>query len=193
MFRFALIITLALTSLAHADTKLSVMGSLLYNSPETKDIDDVDGIDEESGLGFGLGMRALMGINDQLHFRSGAGIIQKKFSYKVDASGDKGEFDLSFIYLNIPLTLYWKASPQVGFFGGTALNAKLSDDCDASGDFDTCTIKNEKTIVIPAIIGFDFSFTDKIGMELSYEYGLTETAKNLRVHSAVASFLYHLD
>lgn len=192
MLRYALALILALTSLAHADTKLSVMGSLLYNSPDTKDIDDVDGIDEQSGVGFGLGMRALMGINDQLHFRSGAGIIQKK-GYEVDSGGFKGNFDLSYVYLNIPLTLYWKASPQVGFFGGTALNAKLSDDCEASGDFDSCTSQNEKAIVFPAIVGFDFSFTDKIGMELSYEYGLTETAKDLRVHSAVASFLYHLD
>lgn len=193
MLRYALALILALTSLAHADTKLSVMGSLLYNSPDTKDIDDVDGIDEQSGVGFGLGMRALMGINDQLHFRSGAGIIQKKVSYEVDSGGFKGNFDLSYVYLNIPLTLYWKASPQVGFFGGTALNAKLSDDCEASGDFDSCTSQNEKAIVFPAIVGFDFSFTDKIGMELSYEYGLTETTKDLRVHSAVASFLYHLD
>jgi len=187
MFRYAFALLIALTSIAQADTKLSVMGSLIYNSPE------IDNAEETSDLGFGLGMRALMGINDQLHFRSGAGIVQKKFSYKVNDSGSKSEFDLSFVYLNIPLTLYWKASPQVGFFSGTALNAKLSDDCDVSGAIDSCIDLNEKAIVFPAIIGFDFSFSDKIGMELSYEYGLTETAKDLRIHSAIASFLYHLD
>ncbi len=171
------------------------MGSLLYNTPETEDLDDVDGIEEKSGLGFGVGLRALMGISDQLYFRSGAGIIQKNFSYEVDddVTGSSGDFDLSFIYLNIPLTMYWKASPQVGLFGGTALNAKMSDDCDASGDFDTCTIKNEKALVFPLIIGFDFSFNEKIGLEVSYEYGLTETAKDVTVNTAVASFLYHLD
>jgi hypothetical protein len=193
MLRYALALTLAFTSLAHADTKLSVMGSLLFSNPEVDNFGSATVADEKSGTGFGLGMRALMGINDQLYLRSGASVVQKKFGYEIDEAGSNQNNDISLTYLNIPLTFYWKASPQVGLFGGTALNAKLSDSCDYSGTSNSCMKNKMKTLVFPAIIGFDFSFTEKIGMELSYEYGASETAKSLKVHSAIASFLYHLD
>lgn len=183
MLRIVLISMLIFSSYAQADTKLSVLGSLNFNSPEV----DMDGADEKTDIGFGAGLRALMGIGDQLHFRSGAQILQKRFGYEV---GSK-DVDLSFTYLSIPLTLYWKASPQVGFFGGTALNAKMSDDCEVSGS-GTCDVKDEKAVVLPAILGFDFTFTERLGMEVSYEYGMTETAKDINVHSAVASFLIHI-
>ncbi len=188
MIRWILITLIAFTSIAHADTTLSLMGSLNYNNPDP----DESTYDGKSGGGAGVGLRALMGISDQLLFRSGGGLVYKKFT--VESNGaSKGDFDFSFTYLSIPLTLYWKASPQVGIFGGTSLNAKMNDSCDANGDFDTCEIDEEKAVVFPAIIGFDFNFTERLGMEISYEYGMTETAKDLKVHSAVVSLLYHFD
>lgn len=178
---------------AFAETKLSLVGSLLYTSPDTNKIKNSTVTDEQSDLSFGLGMRALMALRDQLHFRSGAGVISKKFSYQAQSTSAKVDNDFSLIYLNLPLTLYWKASSQIGLFGGTALNAKLSDDCHASGSGQTCTQNKVNAVVFPAIVGFDFSLVDKVGIELTYEYGMTETAKDLRVHSAVMSLLFHLE
>ena len=186
MIKILLVLSLVFSSLGYADTKLSVMGSLTYNTSDTDNLSS--GVDEEPGTGFGLGLRALMGIDDQLHFRSGAGIVQKNFSYEF---GNGGDVDFSYTYLSVPLTLYWKAGPQVGFFGGTALNAKLDDKCEVSGNNFSCP--DDETIVFPAIIGFDFSFSEKLGMEISYEYGMTETLKDTKVSSAVISLLYHLD
>ena len=185
MIKILLVLSLVLSSVTYADTKLSVMGSLTYNTSDTDDLSSA--IDEEPGTGFGLGLRALMGIDDQLHFRSGAGIVQKNFSWEIGNS----DVDFSYTYLNVPLTLYWKAGPQVGLFAGTALNAKLDDECDASGNNFNCP--DDETIVFPAIIGFDFSFSEKLGMEVSYEYGMTETLEDTKVSSAVISLLYHLD
>lgn len=186
MIRILLVLSLVLCSVSYADTKLSVMGSLTYNTSDSDELPP--GTDEEPGTGFGLGLRALMGISDQLHFRSGAGLVQKNFSYEF---GNSGDVEFSNTYLNVPLTLYWKAGPQVGFFAGTALNAKLEDDCDTSGTNFVCP--DDETIVFPAIIGFDFSFSEKLGMEVSYEYGMTETYEDTTVNSAVISLLYHLD
>jgi Outer membrane protein beta-barrel domain len=187
------LLLLSLTLTTFADTKLSLMGSANFNTSDSDTLNDTDGVDDKGGVGFGVGMRALMGMTDQLFFRSGAGVVYKKYSYDYDTSGGlKGSQDSSFVYLNVPLTLYWKASPQVGFFGGTALQAKLGDDCNSSGNLPSCTNKGAQTLVLPAILGFDFSLTDSFGMELSYEYGLTETAKDLKVQTAVASILYHL-
>ena len=105
----------------------------------------------------------------------------------------EGDLEASITYLNIPLTLYWKASPKVGLFGGSALNAKLSDDCEASGDFEDCTLKDPESLVLPLILGFDFSFADRFGIEASYEYALMDAVEATKVSSAVVSFLYHLD
>ena len=193
MIRFLLLSILSSLSLAHAETKLSVLGSLIYSNPDTNNLNGPNITDEKSGTGFGIGMRALLGLKDQLHFRSGASLVQKRFAYESTALAQKTNHDFNLIYLNLPLTLYWKASSQVGFFGGTALNAKLSDDCQTSGAGNSCTQNKVRAVVFPAIVGFDFSFTEKIGLELSYEYGMTETAKDLKVHSAIASFLFHLD
>jgi hypothetical protein len=176
-----------------ADTQLSLSGSLLYTNPDTNDLSGTTVTDEYSGLGGGLGMRALLELKDQLHFRSGASIIQKRFGFETQGIGKNVNKDFSLIYLNLPLTFYWKASPQIGFFGGTALNAKLSDDCHESGGSHSCTSNKIKAVVFPAIVGFDFYLMEKLGLELSYEYGLTETAKDLKVHSAVASLLFHID
>jgi hypothetical protein len=176
-----------------ADTQLSVSGSILFSNPDTNDLSGTTVTDEYSGLGVGLGMRALLELKDQLHFRSGASIIQKRFSFETQGIGKNVNKDFSLIYLNLPLTFYWKASPQIGFFGGTALNAKLSDNCHESGGSHSCTPNKIKAVVFPAIVGFDFYLMEKLCLELSYEYGLTETAKDLKVHSAVASLLFHID
>lgn len=187
MLKIFLTLFVVSISVVQADTKLSVMGSVTYNSPDNDRVDQVG--EEVSKLGLGAGMRALMGIKDQFHFRSGAGLVSKNVGY--DVAGD--DYELSFVYLNIPLTLYWQASEQVGFFGGTAINAKLSDDCEVDSGNGNCTIDGDETLVFPAVLGFDFSFNEKMGMEVSYEYGLTDTSKHLKIHSAVASFLYHFD
>lgn len=176
---------------ALADSKLGIMGSLNYNTSENDDLDGVTGVDEKSGVGFGIGLRALMGITDQLYFRSGAGIVNKRWSYDINDSGIDGSAKMSFVYLNVPATLYWKASPQIGFFGGTALQAKLSDDCDGDGNITSCEARNTKSIVLPAIIGFDFNINEQLALEISYEHGITEVAKDTKVHSAVVSFIFN--
>jgi hypothetical protein len=188
--KFLLLLSLLFSQMVAADTKLSLFGSVNFNNPEFDDLSGTTNVDEASGVGFGAGLRALMGINNQLHVRSGAGLVQKKAGIEYNVLGMKGETTYTYTYLSIPLALYWKASPQVGFFGGTAMNAKMADDCETSGA-GTCESVGEKSLVFPAIIGFDFNFTDKFGMELSYEHGIMETAKDLRIHSAVASFLFH--
>ena len=186
-----LALLIAFSSLtALAETKLGIMGSLLYNTSETDSFAGSNNVDEESELSLGAGVRALMGIKDQLYFRSGASIVQKEWSYTVGNSSA----DLSMLYLSIPATLYWKASNQVGFFGGLNIQSKLSDDCEGSGALSgrNCKIPNQKGIVLPAVLGFDFAFTDVFSMEISYEYAMMDTAKDIKVSSGVVSFIYNL-
>jgi opacity protein-like surface antigen len=193
MFNFLVIVLALISFSAIADTKLGIMGSLVYNTSETDDLNGTS-VDENSEVSFGAGVRALMGINDQLFFRSGAGIIQKKWSYEASATGVNGSADYTMLYFAIPATLYWKASPQVGFFGGTSLQAKLSDDCKGSGAFSgsSCDLKKQKSVVLPAVLGFDFALTDQISMELSYEYAIMDTAKDVKVSSGLVSLVYNL-
>lgn len=168
-----------------AETKLSFMGTLSINNIDRDN--EPAGFEDNPMLGYGIGLRALMGINNQFYFRSGAGLINKRVEYEVRG----GEGTINLMYLQLPLTFYWKASPQVGFFGGTAIHAKLDDDCDGDGNQDGCTVKDDSALVFPLIVGFDFNFTDIFGMEVSYEYGLNESYEDTQIHSAVASFLVH--
>ncbi len=66
-----------LISHGHAQTKLGLFGSLLYNVPQFEGKDSAD-VEEKSSPSFGLGMRALMELKDQLHIRSGVGFSQKR-------------------------------------------------------------------------------------------------------------------
>lgn len=185
-----LVLSLLISVQVSADTKFGVVGSLLYNVPEVEGDGGFDSVEEESVMSFGAGFRALMGLGDQLHFRSGAGVVQKKATLDVEVGVFGGDAEFSYTYLNFPATLYWKASPQVGIFGGTSIYALVSDDCDGSGDID-CEADDTKTIVLPLVFGFEFNFSDNMSVELSYEYGMTETADDLKISSAVASFVYY--
>lgn len=183
------LMTLLLTTMGFAETKLGVMGSVLYNVPSL-DNNDYSKVDENSEASFGVGMRALMGIKDQLHFRSGAGIVQKKISIDYNDGTFDTDATVTNTYLNIPLTLYWRASSQVGFFGGTSLYALLCDDF--KGDTAFADDADTETLVLPVVLGFDFSFTEKMSLELSYEYAIMETSQYLKVNSAVLSFVYNI-
>ena len=47
---------------------------------------------------------------------------------------------------------------------------------------------DEASLLSPLLFGFDFNFTEKIGMELSYD---TEITKAANVHWTLASLIYH--
>ena len=193
MTRLILAILFLVSFGAQADSKMGLMGSLLFNTV------DIDGpasstLEDKSEIGFGVGMRALLTLNDRLYLRTGAGIVKKAFSLETDTPA-AGNIDVSLIYLNIPATLYLKASPQVGIFAGTAINAKLSDDVSSSGSLSGLDkdAKDTESMVFPAILGFDFMFNDQISLELSSEYGLMEPAKDLKVSSLVTSLVYNFE
>ncbi len=191
MKQLILVLVLVVSSLAHAqsDSKMGVMASLLYNTAE---IDSAGDPDVNAELGYGLGMRALLRLNDRLFLRTGAGIIKKAFSIDLEVSpGITETTDVSFLYLNIPATLYLKASPQVGIFAGTAIQPKLDDDCEVDGG--TCKVESAKSMVLPAILGFDFSFNEQFGIEFSYEYGIMESSKDTKVSSLVTSLVYNFE
>jgi len=170
---------------AFADSKVGIIASYLYNVAEIDDISGVEVNDDSEG-GYGIGVRALLPLHDRFYFRTGAGIVKKNISYSIGGSNA----DASFTYLNIPATLYL-GGEKVGLFGGTALNARMDDNCDGNGVFRSCEVKDAKTLVLPVIIGFDFNLTKSLAMEFSYEYGIMEAAENIRISSAVFSLIYN--
>ena len=56
MMRFILLAFISSLTSAYADTKLSLMGSLLYSNPDTNNFSNANVTDEMSGVGLGLGM-----------------------------------------------------------------------------------------------------------------------------------------
>ena len=47
---------------------------------------------------------------------------------------------------------------------------------------------DEPSLVRPLLFGFDFNFSEKVGMELSY---VAENTKEANVHWTLASLIYH--
>ncbi|HXH29193.1 MAG TPA: outer membrane beta-barrel protein [Bacteriovoracaceae bacterium] len=193
MTKLIMLLVLLVGTAAHADSKMGLMGSLLFNTVEI-DGQNPSKLEENSEIGFGIGMRALLTLNDRLYLRTGAGIVKKAFGLET-STGPQGDIDVSIIYLNIPATLYLKASPQVGIFAGTAINAKLSDDVEGGGSLANATddANDTESMVFPAILGFEFMFNEQISLELSYEYGIMESAKDLKVSSLVTSLVYNFE
>lgn len=187
---------LLIASLAHAETKVGIMGSVLWNTTQNDQVDDIEGSEEKSKPSFGFGMRALVGLNDRVFLRTGASVIQKKFEFDFPGPLFVGGQTFTFTYFNIPATLYLKASPTFGIFAGTALQAKIDDSCEGSfGDGTTtfrCQVEDDNTLILPAVIGFDLIASEKISIEISYEYGLMETMKDTKVSSVVASLIFNL-
>ena len=194
MLKIIIASMLMLISLAHADTKVGIMGTALLSTTENDKVDDIAGSDEISKWTWGIGMRALVGLNERVYVRTGIAYIQKEYDYEYNGALE-GSHNYSFAYISIPATLYIKASPLLGIFGGTAFQAKFDDGCKGSysdGVTKTqCKIENDNTLILPAILGFDFVLTDHISAEFSYEYALMETMKDTKVSSAVGSLIYN--
>lgn len=190
MKNIILLFAFLLTTTVSAQSKLGIMGSFLYNVPDT-DLEGNDTVDEESKAGFGVGMRALIPLANGVSFRTGAGFVQKNFAYEVTQGTNKGKADFTFLYLNVPATLYIHGNDKLGVFLGTAINARLEDDCDFSGVVRACNATGKKSLVLPVVLGFDVAFTEVLSMELSYEYGIMEAIKDVKVSSAVLSLIYN--
>lgn len=195
MFKILVVTFLVLSSVAHADTKVGFMASMLWNTTQNDKIDDIEGSEEEPRFNPGGGFRALVGLNDRLYLRTGASIVGKAFRYNFDGPLITGAQSYVFTYLSIPATLYIKASPQFGIFGGTAIQAKLDDKCTGSYSDGTtttkCRVEDDNTLILPAIIGFDVVLTEKFSFEFSYEYALMESMKDTKISSAVGSLVYN--
>lgn len=191
MHKLLLVAALFLSSAAYAaDAKIGLMASFLYNVPDKDESGPLDSVSETSKPGWGFGMRGLVPLSNNVYFRSGAGLAQKFVGFEAEAANQNNKADLSFLYLNIPATFYFTGMDQkLGFFGGTALNARLTDDCESDGPTDLCKNFDPSSIVLPVVVGFDFIFHENFSMELSYEYGIMNTARDLKVSSAVLSFI----
>ena len=67
----------------------------------------------------------------------------------------------------------------------------MDDSCSGSVSAVECQVRDDNSLVLPAILGFDVAFSDFLSMELSYEFGVMETMKDTKVSSAVASLIYN--
>ncbi len=186
-----LLCLLSLPALA-IDGKFSAMVSVLGTKPDIDGVDELGGVDEKFGMTGGIGMRALLKIHDAFNFRTGLGIRQKDLNYDVETAAGDTEVEGTLTYFSLPLTLHFPVQEDlVGFFIGSAADLLIDDECEVSGATDDCTLEDEKSAVFPLVVGFEVSPTDRWGFELSYEHGITESAKDTKTHSYVGSFLYH--
>ena len=166
---------------ALGDGTYSGMVQLMTSKPNADS--DAGSVDEEYSATIGGGVRALWGLNDSgLSLRSGLFLRQKDAKFEAGSV----DFTLEYLYLSVPLTLHYMfatdGGTKAGIFGGAGADLLIDDDCDVDGAT-SCDYDDGNDVVVPLIIGFDLMFTEKWGMEVSYEHGLTEVDDDVKLNT----------
>lgn len=164
-----------LAPLAASANSFGVFGGL--NSNEFKS----SGNSWDREFGFEFGMSAIIPLQGQLFFRTGAGFLQKNSTLK--AGGNAYDFNMT--YLQIPATLMYDLTPQVGLYSGLNIDLKINDECETSGG--SCTVGGAKTIVMNLPIGARYNLAGSHYIEGDLELGLTDLARSTKLSNALAA------
>jgi Outer membrane protein beta-barrel domain len=187
--RFLLVALLVVSSFSAfaQDTKFALGGGLTLNK---MDVDgDLGDFEEEIGVGLNVGARVLHGFNEQWSLRTGAYLQEKAATLSLDKGGIDGELSMRIISAAIPLNAQFKANENISIFGGYVLDYNINEYCNASGDFDSCTVGETKQIVHHANLGVSVLVNDKVDIDVSYQHGLSEQVENLKIHTLLVQGL----
>ncbi len=123
-----------------------------------------DGTTSNDKLGFQGGIIFGMPINDVLTFRTG-GVLAIKDS-EVEAFGAKAS--ASRLFLDVPATLQF-GNNVIQAYAGFNIGLKLSSSCSRPGP-GSCSIQDEKTLVLQPVIGADFPIANLWSLGFFYEF-----------------------
>lgn len=166
----SLIITLSFSPLAKAYELAATAGV------QTTAIDiDVAGTSADGGTGIYAGLMGFMDIGDEHYVRGGLLLSQRKFS------STTGTLNIDFETLNLdaPITYMVLINDMFGIFGGAKIGINVSDKCESNSAAVSCST-NTETLTLAAEVGGQFRFTPNIAVELIFDLGLTDIAKQTK-------------
>lgn len=184
-FFLALVVLCSMTSAFALDAKIAIGGGLTFTKVDTRE-DLPGGIDEEIGVGLNIGARVLIPMNEQWSFRTGAYLQEKALRYSIDSSGIEGDITARLIQAAIPLNAQYQFNEWIAAYGGYVLDYNINAYCDASGDFDSCSVGQSKQIVHNATLGASIKGNDKLDVDVSYQHGLSDIYTKIKGHTFLA-------
>lgn len=171
------LLVLILSTSALAETKFSLGGGVNLNTVDTEG--DLGDFEEEVSANLAVAGKAEVDLNEQWLFRTGLWLQEKSAELSYDKSGIDGSIKINTIYLSVPLNVQFKATPEIGIFGGYVADIRINDYCNADGDFDNCSLNNDtKSLVHNATLGGSFSVNEKLNIDVSWQQGLTDVYKD---------------
>lgn len=135
--------------------------------------------DVKSEMGFQFGAVAHFEVSGPWHIRSGMLYTQR--AVKVEALGSSNKVTMT--YLDIPVALMYKFEDSASVFAGVSLGMHLDSKSDVG------TVSDEKSPLVPIIIGTSFKFAPQLGATLFYEMANGEVATGLKDYRAVGANL----
>lgn len=135
----------------------------------------------ESKIGYQFGATVHIPVSGAFYLRSGMLYTQRPLISKTNSTGAKNEIAMN--YLDVPVALMYKFEDYAGAFIGLSLGLHLNS------SVETGQIQDEKSPLIPIILGASFKFAPQLGATIYYESASGEAAKGLKDYRAVGANL----
>ena len=138
------------------------------------------GTSVDGGTGIYAGLLGFMDIGDEHYVRGGLLLSQRKYN----ATSGAVRFDIETLNLDAPITYMILLNDMFGLFGGAKVGINLSDKCDSNTPAVSCSADTE-TLALAAEVGGQFRFTPNIALELVFNLGLTDIAKDTKWSNSI--------
>lgn len=185
---FLLLISSLLFSMSASAADIGLMAALgaRSNSGTT----DVSGANVTNKVSFDGGILGVVPIAGQFAFRSGFIVTQRNAEI---SPTNQGSIDVQFMYVDVPVTLMFLATPTAGVFAGPVIGMNVSKDCSASnGTGSQCT--NVQSVIFPLTIGVQARIFNQVGAEIYYENTSGKLFDHLSNYASVGgNILFYFD
>lgn len=158
---------------------------------QTTEVDDGSGanLDWNAGTDFYAGVLGFIEAGGDGYFRTGALISQRAYDLDLSATVN---YEAKLTAIDVPLTYLMMFSEYAGVYGGLKLGLNISEDCSASGTTLTCTKPDAEGMYYSASFGGHFRFVPNFGIEVEYNLGLSDIAKDTEYKSSLAVGVVYL-
>ncbi|MCB9026938.1 MAG: hypothetical protein H6625_11505 [Bdellovibrionaceae bacterium] len=138
--------------------------------------------------GYQLGVLGFIDVVEDSFFRTGAIVSNRKFDADLTATVS---LDAELMSLEVPITYLMMFSDYAGLFGGLKLGLNLSDKCSVSDASFKCDMDPE-SIFYAANVGGHFRFVPDFGIEVEYNLGLSDMAKDYKLKNSLGVGIFYL-
>jgi hypothetical protein len=143
----------------------------------------------EGELNWKFGLAMAFELVPNVRFKTGAIYNERHVDFKVKGTTDKIKYN--FAYVDVPANVQYNINEMFGIYGGLVIGINVNDKVNAPAGYSVSSDQDVKALIPLADAGINFMFSDMIGIDLYYERGLGDYAKDVKDFSTFgANFIY---